>query len=79
MAERDAGAQDPLSRIEVIPGTAGSGRLFDEPPMTPKPIECLGMTFPSDAAARLTSWSACGNCCRSCASGPTFPPARTTP
>ena len=52
MAERDAGAQDPLSRIEVIPGTAGSGRLFDEPPMTPKPIECLGMTFPSDAARR---------------------------
>ena len=35
MAERDAGAQDRLSRTEVVPGTTGSGRLFDEP-VTPR-------------------------------------------
>ena len=52
MAERDAGAQDRLSRTEVVPGTAGSGRLFDEQPMTAEPVECLGMTFASDAARR---------------------------
>ena len=46
MAERDTGAQ------AVVPGTAGSGRLFDEPPMTAEPVECLGMTFASDAARR---------------------------
>ena len=52
MAERDAGAQDPLFRTEVVPGTAGSGRLFDERPVTPAPVECLGMTFASDDARR---------------------------
>ncbi len=49
MAETDAGAQD---RPEVVPGTAGSGRLFDERPMTPAPVECLGMTFASEDARR---------------------------
>ena len=52
MAERHAGAQDRLFRTEVVPGTAGSGRLFDEQPMMPEPVECLGMTFASDAARR---------------------------
>ena len=52
MAERDVGGQDRLFRTEVAPGTAGSGRLFDEPPMTPEPVECLGMSFASDAARR---------------------------
>ncbi len=52
MAERHAGAQDRIFRTEVVPGTAGSGRLFDEQPMTPEPVECLGMTFASDAARR---------------------------
>ena len=52
MAEPDAGAQDPLFRTEVVPGTAGSGRLFDERPVTPAPVECLGMTFASDDARR---------------------------
>ena len=52
MAERDAGSQNKLFRTEVVPGTAGSGRLFDEQPMMPEPVECLGMTFASDAARR---------------------------
>ena len=34
MAERDAGAQDPLFLTAVIQGTTRSGRLFDEQPMT---------------------------------------------
>ena len=52
MAEPDAGAQDRLFRTEVVPGAAGSGRLFDEQPTPPAPVECLGMTFESDAARR---------------------------
>ena len=52
MAERSADAQDRLLRTEVVPGTAGSGRLFDEQPTTSEPVECLGMTFASDAARR---------------------------
>ena len=52
MAERDDGSQNKLFRTEVVPGTAGSGRLFDEQAMTPEPVECLGMTFASDAARR---------------------------
>ena len=52
MAERDDGSQNKLFRTEVVPGTAGSGRLFDEQAMTPEPVECLGMTFASGAARR---------------------------
>ncbi len=46
MAEQAAGRQE---RSEVVPGTAGSGRLFDERPMAPTPVECLGITLASDA------------------------------
>ena len=52
MAERDASSQDQLFRTEVVPGKTGSGRLFDEQPITPEPVECLGMTFESDDARR---------------------------
>ena len=52
MAEPDAGAQERHSQTEVVPGADGSGRLFDEQPTTPAPVECLGMTFESDDARR---------------------------
>ncbi len=52
MAERDASSQDQLFRTEFVPGKTGSGRLFDEQPITPEPVECLGMTFESDDARR---------------------------
>ncbi len=48
-AEPHAGRQE---RSEVVPATAGSGRLFDERPMTPEPVECLGITFASEGARR---------------------------
>ncbi len=49
MAEQAAGRQE---RSEVVPATAGSGRLFDERPLTPAPVECLGITFASEGARR---------------------------
>ena len=51
-AERDAGAQDPLFRTEVVPGTDGSGRLFDERPVTPEPVPSPGRR----SACRTTIW-----------------------
>ena len=51
-AERDAGAQDPLFQTEVVPGTAGSGRLFDERPVTPAPVKMPGRDVCSDDARR---------------------------
>ena len=52
MAEREDCTQEKLFRTEPVPGKAGSGRLFDERPVTPEPVECLGMTFESEDARR---------------------------
>ena len=52
MAERQDRAQEKLFRTETVPGKAGSGRLFDERPVTQEPVECLGMTFESEDARR---------------------------
>ncbi len=52
MAERDDRSQEKLFRTETVPGKAGSGRLFDERPVTPEPVECLGMRFESEDARR---------------------------
>ena len=52
MAEREDRSQEKLFRTEPVPGKAGSGRLFDERPVTPEPVECLGMTFESEDARR---------------------------
>ena len=52
MAEREDRTQRKLFRTETVPGKAGSGRLFDEHPVTPEPVECLGMTFESEDARR---------------------------
>ena len=52
MAEREDRSQEKLFRTEPVPGKAGSGRLFDERPVIPDPVECLGMTFESEDARR---------------------------
>ena len=52
MAEREDRSQEKLFRTEAVPGKPGSGRLFDERPVTPEPVECLGMTFESEDARR---------------------------
>ena len=52
MAEREDCSQEKLFRTETVPGKAGSGRLFDERPVTAEPVECLGMTFESEDARR---------------------------
>ena len=52
MAEREDRSQEKLFRTEPVPGKPGSGRLFDERPVTPEPVECLGMTFESEAERR---------------------------
>ena len=52
MAEREDRSQEKLLRTESVPGKAGSGKLFDERPVTPEPVECLGMTFESEDARR---------------------------
>ena len=52
MAEREDRSQEQLFRTEPVPGKAGSGRLFDERPVTPEPVECLGMTFESEDTRR---------------------------
>ena len=52
MAEREDRSQQELFRTETVPGKAGSGRPFDEHPVTPEPVECLGMTFESEDARR---------------------------
>ena len=52
MAEREDRSQEKLFRTEPVPGKAGSGRLFDERPVTLEPVECLGMTFESEDARR---------------------------
>ena len=52
MAERENRSQEKLFRTEPVPGKPGSGRLFDERPVTPEPVECLGMTFKSEDARR---------------------------
>ena len=52
MAEREDRSQKKLFQTEVVPGKSGSGRLFDERPVTPEPVECLGMTLESEDARR---------------------------
>ena len=52
MAEREDRSQEKLFQTEPVPGKAGSGRLFDERPVTPEPVECLGMTFESEDTRR---------------------------
>ena len=52
MAERADRSQEKLFQTESVPGKPGSGRLFDERPVTPEPVECLGMTFESEDARR---------------------------
>ena len=52
MAERDDSPQDTLFRTAVVPGRVGSGRLFDEQPVTSARVECLGLTFESEDARR---------------------------
>ena len=52
MAEREDRSQEKLFQTEAVPGKPGSGRLFDERPVTPEPVECLGMTFESEDARR---------------------------
>jgi len=52
MAERDDNSQDALFQTEIVPGRAGSGRLFDEQPIASQPVECLGMTFATEDARR---------------------------
>ena len=52
MAERDDSSQQELFRTETVPGKAGSGSLFEERPVTPARVECLGMTFESGDARR---------------------------
>ena len=52
MAEPEDHSQEKLFRTEPVPGKPGSGRLFDERPVTPEPVECLGMTFESEDARR---------------------------
>ena len=52
MAEREDRSQEKLFRTETVPGKAGSGRLFDERPVTQESVECLGMTFESEDARR---------------------------
>ena len=52
MAKREDRSQEKLFGTETVPGKAGSGRLFDERPVTPEPVECLGMTFESEDARR---------------------------
>ena len=52
MAERDTDAHNRFSQATAVPGEAGSGRLFDEHPATPAPVECLGIRFDSDDARR---------------------------
>ena len=49
MAERASGAQE---RSEVVPATAGSGRLFEERRKAAEPVECMGITFASGDARR---------------------------
>ena len=52
MAEREDRSQENLFQTEALPGKPGSGRLFDERPVTPEPVECFGMTFESEDARR---------------------------
>ena len=52
MAEREDRSQAKLFQTEAVPGKPGSGRLFDERPVMPEPVECLGMTFESEDARR---------------------------
>ena len=52
MVEREDRSQEKLFRTEPVPGKPGSGRLFDERPVTLEPVECLGMTFESEDARR---------------------------
>ena len=52
MAELEDRSQEKLFQTEAVPGKPGSGRLFDERPVTPEPVECLGMTFESEDARR---------------------------
>ena len=52
MTEQEDRSQEKLFQTEPVPGKPGSGRLFDERPVTPEPVECLGMRFESEDARR---------------------------
>ena len=52
MVDGPTGLPNKSVQAKVVPGTAGSGKLFDEQPVTSDPVECLGMRFASDDARR---------------------------
>ena len=52
MTERHERFQNKLFQTELVPGKAGSGRLFDEHAVPSAPVDCLGMKFGSDVERR---------------------------
>jgi DNA modification methylase len=53
MAKKSAKAQkETLFKETLVPAAPGSDRLFEVSYDDSKPVECLGMTFPSDEARR---------------------------
>ena len=73
MAEREDSSQSALFQTAIVPGKAGSGRLFDEQPVTPEPVECLGMTFTSDEARRTYFLQRLKECLPDLRKRPDFP------
>ena len=73
MAEREDSSQDTLFQTTIVPGRVGSGRLFDEQPVTSEPVECLGLTFASDEARRTYFLQRLKECLPELRKRPDFP------
>ena len=73
MAEREDSSQDTLFQTTIVPGRVGSGRLFDEQPVTSEPVECLGLTFASDEARRTYFLQRLKECLPDLRKRPDFP------
>ena len=73
MAEPEDSSQNALFQTAIVPGKAGSGRLFDEQPVTSEPVECLGMTFTSDEARRTHFLQRLKECLPELRKRPDFP------
>ena len=73
VAEREDSSQDTLFQTTIVPGRVGSGRLFDEQPVTSEPVECLGLTFASDEARRTYFLQRLKECLPELRKRPDFP------